>query len=371
MISRRTLLHRVGALAMTTRAFAAPFWQAARPEDMGFAADLGEKLEWGLKSGLLKGFHSVLVARNGKIVLERYYHGKDWAWGRPLGDVEFGPETLHDLRSVTKSVVSILYGIALDWGLVPALDAPLMAQFPEYPDLATDPQRQALKIDHVINMTLGTEWNEELPYTNPANSEIMMERAKDRFRFILDRPIIAPPGTRWNYNGGCNAIIGRLIEKGSGETLSNFARDALFSHLGIDKFEWAQGADGAYSAASGLRLTPRDLARIGLLVLGNGEIDGKRIVSSGWIEGSGQAVIPTGDGLQYSRSWFLLDTPAPAFKTPQKTMSGFGNGGQRLFLMPAAGLVCVVFGGRYDEMDSRIYPTRMWREIVLGNFEWL
>jgi CubicO group peptidase (beta-lactamase class C family) len=197
----------------------------------------------------------------------------------------------------------------------------------------------------------------------------MMERAKDRFRFILDRPIIAPPGTRWNYNGGCNPIIGRLIEKGSGETLSNFAREALFSHLGIDKFEWAQGADGAYSAASGLRLTPRDLARIGLLVLGNGAIDGTRIVSSGWIEGSGQAVIPTGDGLQYSRSWFLLDTPAPAFKTPQKTMSGFGNGGQRLFLMPAAGLVCVIFGGRYDEMDSRIYPTRMWREIVLGNFE--
>ena len=348
---------------------AATPWVTAQPDAMGFAADIGEKLEWGLKSGLLKNFHGVLVVRSGQIVLERYFNGKDFAWGRPLGEVTFGPGTLHDLRSVSKSVVSVLYGIALDRGLVPRLDAPLMPQFPEYPDLAADPKRQALKIDHVINMTLGTEWNEQIPYSNPANSEIMMETAKDRYRFVLDRPIVAEPGAKWNYNGGCTALIGRLIETGTGKSLADFAREALFAPLGIDRFEWAKGADGVHAAASGLRLTARDLARVGLVMLGNGEVDGKRIVSSAWIEGSARPVIPTGDGLHYGRSWFHLDVPTPAFAAPQKTMAGFGNGGQRLFLMPSANIACVTFSGAYDAWDNWVSPMRIWREIVLGNFE--
>ncbi|MFX9054135.1 serine hydrolase, partial [Acinetobacter baumannii] len=88
---------------------------------------------------------------------------QDEAWGRPLGEVAFGPETLHDLRSVTKSIVGLLYGIALDRGKVPAPDQPLMAQFPEYPDLAADPARRDLTIAHALTMTLGTEWDETLP----------------------------------------------------------------------------------------------------------------------------------------------------------------------------------------------------------------
>src|SRR5215471_9862000 len=179
----------------------------APPQDLGFADDLAEKLDAGVRSGLLRGLHSVVVVRSGRLVLERYFEGEDETWGRALGRVSFGPDTLHDLRSVTKSVVSLLYGIALDRGLVPAPDQNLLAQFPEYPDLAADPRRAAWAIANVLSMTLGTEWNEDLPYTDPRNGEIAMEIAPDRYRFVLDRPIAEPAGQRWHYNGGATALL--------------------------------------------------------------------------------------------------------------------------------------------------------------------
>src|SRR5260221_3221417 len=242
-VSRRAVLLATGASAMLSsmRPAAAESLPTARAEDVGFVPDLADRLDAGIRSGLLGGLHSVLIARDGRLVLERYCEGADEDWGEKLGTVAFGPETLHDLRSVTKSIVGLIYGIALDRGLVPPPDAPLLAQFPEYPDLIADPQRARLTVAHALTMTLGMEWDEERPYTDPANSEIAMEMAPDRYRFILDRPIVAAPGTRWIYSGGAVALLGRLIAKGAGKTLPEFARESLFEPLGIEAFEWAEG----------------------------------------------------------------------------------------------------------------------------------
>ena len=287
-LDRRQVILGAGALPMVSSLLApgsVQAWQSGLPQDRGFASDLADKLEAGIRSGLLRDLHSVLVVRDQRLVLERYYEGADESWGRSLGHVAFDKNTLHDLRSVTKSVVGLLYGIALERGLVPPLDAPLMRQFPEYSDLAADPQRAALTVEHVLTMTLGTEWNERLPYSDPANSEIMMERAEDRYRFILDRPIVAPPGSVWTYNGGCAALLGRLIARGSGQTLADFAGTALFAPLGISTFEWIQGRDGVHFAASGLRLRPRDLARVGEMVLARGRWGRPRNRSRGLARG--------------------------------------------------------------------------------------
>jgi CubicO group peptidase (beta-lactamase class C family) len=343
-------------------------WPMSSPEAAGFATDLGEKLDAGVRSGLLKGLHAVLVARRGEIVLERYWEGPDEAWGRPLGHVAFGPETLHDLRSVTKSIVALLYGMAIARRLVPPPQAPLLAQFPEHPDLAADPTRQRLTVEHALTMTLGIDWNESIPYTDPANAEIAMETAPDRFRFILERPMLREPGTRWSYCGGATALLGRLIEKGSGVPLPEFARKSLFEPLGIERFEWAAGADGVHSAASGLRLTARDLAKIGGFVIEGGEWQGREIVSGDWIVSMLAPSITTGDGLDYGRHWFLGADRAPAFGGAPKPWTGaFGNGGQRLLLMAPADLSMVVFAGHYNAPDAWVGPMRVWREIVLAN----
>ena len=156
-------------------------------------SDVAELVDAGIRSGMLRDLHAIAVSSAGQTVLERYCVGNDQSWGRPLGVVTFGPETLHDLRSVTKSIVGLLYGIALDRGLVPPPDAPVLAQFPDYTDLADDPRRSRLTVLNALNMTLGMEWDEQRPYTDPANSEIAMESATDRYRFVLERPIVAPP----------------------------------------------------------------------------------------------------------------------------------------------------------------------------------
>ncbi|MCF3640876.1 beta-lactamase family protein [Rhizobium sp. TRM95111] len=342
-------------------------WRVTPPEAAGFFPTLGRKLAAGIESGLLHHLHAVLVSREGELVLEHYEQGRDENWGMPLGEVAFGAETLHDLRSVTKSVVGLLYGIALDRGLVPAPDAPLVAQFPDYPDLQADPLRQRLTIDHALTMTLGLEWDENRSYADPLNSEIAMEQAADRCRFALDRPVVEEPGRRWIYSGGAVALLGAIIERGTGCSLPDFARDALFAPLGIPIFEWSRGRDGVASAASGLRLSARDLLRIGGLVLGKGLFAGRRVVSERWI---GQSLTPSvalEDGLGYGRLWFTAEAPVPALGGSRRWAAGFGNGGQRLWLMPDADLATVVFSGNYNAPDAWVSPTRVWREIVLAN----
>ncbi len=333
--------------------------------ETGFAPDLGEKFAAGLRSGLLRDVHSLLVARRGRVVLEYYGAGPDEAWGRPLGPVQFGPEVLHDLRSVSKSIIGLLYGIALARGLVPPPEAPLLAAFPAYADLAT-PERTGLRVVHALTMTMGTAWDEwSIPYTDPRNSEIAMENAPDRLRFILGQAVVRPPGQAWTYSGGAVALLAALIERGSGRRLEDFAREALFDPLGLGPVEWAVGRDGVASGASGARMRPRDLLRLGQMVVAGGVWQGRQVVPRAWIEASTERATQTEDGLGYGRLFFLGE--APVRGRPAPWSAGFGNGGQRLWLMPKAELVVVGFSGAYNQPDSWITPLRIWREIVLAN----
>jgi CubicO group peptidase (beta-lactamase class C family) len=304
-------------------------------------------LEAAISSVDAPGLHGLVVVRGGEVVLELYRAGEDAAWGRPLGVVAFDAGVLHDLRSVTKSVVALLYGIALDDGVVPEPDEPLLAHFPGYADLGHDPLRARLLVEHALTMSLGLEWNEDAPYTSEANSEIAMEFAPDRFRFILERPVVEEPGTRWMYSGGASALVGRLIEIGAGMTLPQFARARLFDPLGISRFEWATGADGVASAASGLRLTPGDLARVGGLVLAHGEWDGVALVPRRWLETALAPHLPIDDGLEYGYQWYLGAYPRAAGGT-MRAYGAMGNGGQRLYVIPDLELVVAIAAGNYD-----------------------
>ncbi len=317
---------------------------------------LNEKLSEAFAAGELSGLHSVLVIHRGETIAETYFPGKDERWGTPLGEREHGPNTLHDLRSVTKSIVSLLYGIALAEGKVPAVDAPLIEQFPEYQDLAEDPQRRKILVRHALSMQMGTEWNEDMPYTDPRNSEVAMEMADDRYRFALDRPMVNEPGKVWSYNGGATALIAKLIETGVGMPIDDYARIKLFEPLGISEFEWVRGADGVPAAASGLRLKIHDLAKIGMLVAQKGKYDGNQIVPANWLSESFKPRAPSED-LRYGYFWWLAKEG-----NPPEWVGGFGNGGQRLTVMPELDLVVVVFAGNYNQQQAWKLPVK----IILG-----
>ncbi len=309
----------------------------------GLAEDLGERLDQGVKSGGLVNLHAVVVMRHGRLALERYFEGEDERWGEPLGKVAFHADSLHDVRSVSKSIVGLLYGIALAEGKVPTLDTPLVQAFPAYKDLAADEGRRAILISHALGMTMGLQWDEDLPYSDPRNSEIAMERSSDRYRYVLEQPIVAPPGERWCYSGGATALLGHLIAQGSGMPLLDYARHKLFAPLGIDKAEWTPGTNGEAAAASGLRLRARDLARIGQLVLQQGEWQGRALVPRHWIVQSMQPRVDAWPGLRYGHHWYVGQTRAGL-----AYYMAIGLGGQRLVVVPQQSLVYAVFMGNYD-----------------------
>lgn len=311
------------------------------------APDLAARLDQGVKSGECANLHAVFIARKGRVEMERYFEGPDERWGTPLGTIAFSADTLHDLRSVSKSIVGLLYGIALAEGKVPALDAPLLDAFPAYPDLARDERRRALRISHALAMTMGLEWNEDLPYTDPRNSEISMERSKDRYRYVLERPIVAKPGERWRYSGGATAVLGHLIAKGAGVPLLDYARDKLFSPMGIENVEWTRGFNGEAAAASGLRMRAPDLARVGQLLLQRGEWNGRALIPKDWISESLTPRADAFEGLRYGYHWYVIQRHdgSPAYMA-------IGLGGQRLVVIPALELVYVIFMGNYYREDQ-------------------
>lgn len=379
-IDRRSFV--AGAAALTAGAAqAAPFiWPTTAATEAGFDAGLDARLDKLIVDKRVWNLHGVFVARSGHVVLERYFAGEENNWGK-VSDVRFDADTLHNLYSVTKSIVALVYGVALAAGKVPPPEAPLYAQFPEYPDLlSADPRRGERTVGHALAMTLGLQWDEiGLPYDDPKNDEIGMEMAKDRYRFILDRPVVGAPGKRWRYSGGATALIGRLIAKGTGMSLPDYARQALFDPLGLGPTEWLSSkdtwvaakygpGDGEPAAASGLRMRPRDLARIGQLILDDGKVNGRQVVSSSWLA---QCLTPRAsvDELRrYGFQWYLGDMEfrdAKGAVRLEHWVGCFGNGGQRLFVWPDLQLIVVVTAGNYSAPNQWQPPIRVVREAVL------
>ena len=371
--SRRQVLAGAGGMLMgqlTGISSAAAFdWQSVSLREAGFADDLEARLDNAIADKRIWNLHSVVVVRNGRLVFERYFEGEDTARGnRLMGVVSFKPDTLHDLRSVSKSIVGLVYGIALAAGKVPAPEDRLMQSFPEYADLAADPERNRWTLHHVLTMTMGTDWNESMPYTNPANSETAMDMAPDRYRYILSRPIVTEPGKRWVYNGGATALLGRLIAKGTGKSLHQYARETLFDPLGIGPTDWHADKAGELIAASGIRMTPRDLARIGQLVLRGGVWEGRAIVPGEWIARCTASVVPIDDKVQYGYQWyggtFAFETPTIP-QSNQNFRYALGNGGQRLTVFPELDLIVVSMAGNYNSKDNNVPPLRVIADVVM------
>ena len=170
------------------------------------------------------------------MAFENYFEGEDQlrdAEGRAHFErVAFSAERSHELRSVSKSIVGLLYGIALREGKVPPLDAPLLAQFPQYTDLPDLEQRRRWTVRHAMSMTLGIEWNENLSYDDPRNGQTAMDRAADPYRHVLGQPLVAAVGEKWIYCGGATALIGRFWRTAPDKSCPTMRVRSCSTHLG-------------------------------------------------------------------------------------------------------------------------------------------
>lgn len=342
-LSRRLLMGGTGAALVSgtlNPAFAAPT-----------SGDFERRLALVTGSDKLAGLHALLVSQHGKMIFEHYGSGEDAARTHGyLGVVTFGPDVPHDLRSVSKGVVGLLYGIALADGKVPPPEAKLYAQFPDYADLAQQPGRDKLTIAHVLSMTMGLQWDElTVPYGQPGNSEDAMDDAADRFRYILSLPIVGEPGTKWTYCGGATALLAHLIERGTGQPLLAYARRVLFEPMGFGPTEWAADSKGMPIAASGLRLLPRDMLKIGQLALAGGTWQGRQLVPADWVKRSTTPVVRIDANRDYGWHWYMGNVTAAGQSQPHRWIGGIGWGGQRLFVLPDLDLVVAMNCGNYGE----------------------
>lgn len=334
-------------------------WEVGSPASEGFDdATLRRTLSSLFDAPL--NVHAVVIERHGRLVAETYQGGKDRSVYSPLSiRRSFGPETRQDIRSIGKSVTSLLYGIALHDGAVPLPSTPVLDAYPRLADLAT-PSKRTIAIADLLDMASGLAWNEESP---GLNDELRLFWRKDIPRYVLGHELAAPPGTRFNYNGGGTAILADLITRGTGQTLDAYARDRLFTPMGIRDWSWVTDVHGRPMAFNGLRMRPRDLLKIGRLVLAGGRWNGHQLVPADWIAQSMAPAFKTDvRDFRYGRQWW-----AGTVQWHGQTLDwhgGFGNGGQRLYVIPRLDMAIAVTAGAYGELATAIRVNDLVQQVV-------
>jgi CubicO group peptidase (beta-lactamase class C family) len=331
-------------------------WESGAPAAENLDPELIAAMLAHVRHGSYQNIHGILLVRNGKLVVEEYFPGKDSAGNARA----FGRDTLHEMHSATKSVNALLIGIAIDQGLIRGVDQEIASFFPEYADVfAADKGKAAIRLKDCLSMTAGLSWDESLPYTDPRNDHVAMNNTRDPIRYVLERPLATKPGTRFLYNSGIAIVMGEIVHKASGLRADEFAERHLLAPLGIRDYSWQRYPNQVVQTGGGLSLRPRDMAKIGLLVLNGGRWRGKQIVSEAWIRESIRQQAPD---LAYGYQWWLLgDPPQPA-----AAYGALGRGGQLIIIIPALDMVAVLtgwndgplFGGpAYDMLKRYILPA--------------
>jgi len=322
------------------------------------------RLETAIASGNYGNVDSMLVIRHGRIAFDRSYHRDydriyaeqartpsalnahhftgPYNYFNPWWHPYYHRGDLHSMQSVSKTVTSVVIGVAVSRHEFPPIDTPIMQYFSDRQVANLDGRKQRITIRHLLTMTSGLSWKEiEVPYNHPENSCSLMEASADWVQYAIDVSVADEPGSRFNYNSGATILLAYIFHKATGQDIEEYAAKNLFAPLGILRYHWKRTPWGLVDTEGGLYLESHDLAKIGYLFHRNGVWDGKNIIGPDWIKMS-LAPASTGTwrpGVKYGFSWWLLpygkDDPRLAF-------AGEGLGGQRLIVLPEYDLVIVV-----------------------------
>lgn len=338
-------------------------WKRATPAQVGIDTNRLCRIDKFLERFPDHNIHAVVVVRRGRLVMDRYFTGTDERWGTPLGRVVHTAEQIHDLRAITKSVVSLLVGIAIGEGKFPDLDSPAIDFFPELSPVRT-PGNARITFRHLLYMSSGIAWNESIPFSNPANSERQMIAQLAPIRYVFSQPVVTSPGTSYNYNGGNTVILGAAVEKAVGRELPAYARTKLFEQLDFGLSEWVympEGRDPAFM--SGLRLRPRDTAKLGQIMLTDGVWNDRQVLPKGWAAESIKPRINGAGAYFYGYQWWLGRSLHQGRE--HTWFAGFGLGGQRLIVVPGVDLVVMINAGDYGGPLQNVIPTAILNELVI------
>ena len=329
-------------------------WGLARPEAVGLDAKMLDKAVERVSSSNASEIHSLLVLRHGKLVLERYFSGS----GRRV----FDSDRLHEQMSITKTVVALLVGIARDQGKFASLDTRVMDYLPAYADLRSE-TLDKVSLRHVLSMSLGLSWNEWLPFSDPANTLAAAFRTSDPLRMLLKRPFSDQPGSCFRYNSISTSLLVSALRSVTGIPVEQYAETVLFRPLGIRHRLWERHAGGDVNGGWGLSLRPRDMAKIGQLILDRGVWQSKRIVSSQWIDEMTSAHMKV-DHRDYG--YLIWCESAQVRGRKVSWVAAMGSGGQKIYVVPELDMVVVMTAGYRDDPAQDTFPNMILTDYVLA-----
>ncbi len=335
-------------------------YQYTRPEIISDGWETTDLLSEGIDTTIIYGFFDqlltekhrldgIVVVKEHALIQEEYFHG-------------YTRDALHDLRSVTKSIISLLIGIAIEKGFIASVNDPVLKYIrPPRPLKNSDERKAQITIRHLLTMSSGLEcndWDRE-----SRGQEDRVYRKRDWLQYTLDLPLSRDPGDSSLYCTMGTVLAAEAVSQASGLSIDKFANKYLFGPLGITNVAWGHTDKGKEVISSAMRLymTPRDMAKIGQLVLNKGKWISEQIVSRAWVEESTSTQARLAN-MDYGYLWWKIP-----FRQPDGEIIGTvatGNGGQYIMLFPKADVVMVFTGGAYNSEEDKL-PFAIVREVFL------
>lgn len=329
-LSRRGLIGALGVLApgsgQTARAqnearLPDPDWELVTPDDVGLSGpQLAAAGDYAAVN--MPDITSILVVRNNGLAYERYF-----------GEV-YGVDDPVDVRSITKCVTGTLVGMAIDDGVL-SLASTIGETIPDLIPPNADPRTPSITVENLLTMSAGWQWDIHADWGT-------LTSAPNWTELTLGLPVAYEPGTFYAYNTGGSHLLGVITQQVVGMALDEFADLRLWEPLGIDKPEWRRAPEGIVSGGSGVRLTPRDVARFGLLSLRNGQWGDQSLIAESWFPEATRFHLQ-GDSTGYAGygyQWWVID-----YENGFHAYFGLGFGSNYLYVVPALDLVIVVLKG--------------------------
>ena len=364
-------------------AWPGPEWPVSTPAAEGVDPAAIEALVRDIDAGSYGLIDHFLLVRNGKVIAdhswdhsERYVElltqrqdtaEHQYNYDHPTWHPYYRGTDLHSLQSVTKSVMSVAFGIAVDAGHIPGVAAPAWPWFDGYGVDPNEPGRAAATIEDFLTMRSGIDWaTPGQTYSDGSHPTSVMEASDAWIEYVVGRPVGTDPGTTFDYNDGVSVLLGKIVRAATGQRLDAWAEERLFRPIGIDEHYWKITPGGEADSEGGLYLSAHDLARIGYLMLRGGEWDGRRIVSEEWVRTSTSPVVgdvaPDNDrpDAGYGYQWWV-----PAQEHGEtRIFAGNGYGGQFIHVVPEHDLVSVFNGWTLHERAEMSSWTALQERIL-------
>jgi len=292
------------------------------------------------------GINNIMIYKNDKLVYKKrraiskvskkktdyIYNYKNTTYYHPY----YKNKNLHTIMSITKSIMSLLYGIAVQNGdiKISIIDDNINKYFQEYNEyFKNNKLRNKIKVKHLLTMTSGIKWIKKNDYNNPKHPTILMESSNNWLDYIFSKDMEYEPGEYFQYKDCDAVLLGEIFKKITNETLEDYANKYLFNILKIKSYYWKKKPDGNTDSQGGLYLSAESLAKIGKLVLNNGKINNIQLVSKKWLDISFiNYKSNKKEKYGYGFQWWIY----------KNAIFGWGYKGQLLFIIPEKKIVAVI-----------------------------